>query len=84
TFDGHGPAILPATAVPDRLAAGWKRIAVAGMPRRQVGVASRRRGQPSAPARAVLAVIDEIIAADVPTHNGLHPLEETRGATPSP
>ncbi|HLY83968.1 MAG TPA: LysR family transcriptional regulator [Acidimicrobiales bacterium] len=84
TFDGHGPAILPATAVPDRLAAGWKRIAVAGMPRRQVGVASRRRGQPSAPARALLAVIDEIIATDVPTHNGLHPLEEARGANPSP
>jgi DNA-binding transcriptional LysR family regulator len=73
TFDGHGPAVLPATGVPDRLAASFKRIAVAGMPRRQVGVATRRRGLPSAPARAVLALLDEIIADDVPTHYGLHP-----------
>jgi hypothetical protein len=42
------------------------------MPRRQVGVATRRRGLPSAPARAVLAVLDEIIASDVPCHTGLH------------
>jgi DNA-binding transcriptional LysR family regulator len=73
TFDGHGPAILPATGVPERLAGSYHRIAVAGMPRRQVGVATRRRGLPSAPARAVLSVLDEIIAADVPTHYGLHP-----------
>ncbi len=73
TFDGHGPAILPATGVSERLAGSVKRIAVAGMPRRHVGVALRRRGLPSAPARAVLAVIDEIVAAEVPTHYGLHP-----------
>jgi DNA-binding transcriptional LysR family regulator len=73
TFDGHGPAILPATGVPDRLADTWKRISVAGLPRRRVGVAARRRGLASAPARAVAAVLDEIIAADVPTHYGLHP-----------
>jgi DNA-binding transcriptional LysR family regulator len=72
TFDGYGPAILPATGVPDRLADSWKRIAVAGMPRRQVGVATRRRGLPSAPVRAVLALLDAIIADDVPTHYGLH------------
>jgi DNA-binding transcriptional LysR family regulator len=73
TFDGHGPAILPATAVPDRLLDSWKRISVAGLPRRRVGVAVRSRGLASAPARAVVAVLDEIIAADVPTHYGLHP-----------
>jgi DNA-binding transcriptional LysR family regulator len=78
TFDGHGPAILPATGVPDRLAASFKRIAVAGMPRRQVGVATRRRGLPSAPARAVLALLDEIIADDVATHYGLHPPRRTQ------
>jgi len=73
TFDGHGPAILPATGVPERLGDYWKPLAVAGMPRRQVGVAMRRRGLPSPPARAVLAVLDEIIADDVPSHHGLHP-----------
>ena len=73
TFDGYGPAILPATGVPERLGGAWRQISVAGMPRRQVGVASRRRGLPSAPTRAVLAVLDEIIAADVPSHYGLYP-----------
>jgi LysR family hydrogen peroxide-inducible transcriptional activator len=73
TFDGHGPAILPATGVPNRLADRWKRIAVDGLPRRQVGLAIRRRGLPSPPARAVLAVLDEIIASDVSSQYGLHP-----------
>jgi LysR family hydrogen peroxide-inducible transcriptional activator len=72
TFDGYGPAILPATGVPEPYGARWRPIPVAGMPRRQVGVAVRRRGLPSAPARAVLAVLDEIIATDVPRHYGLH------------
>ena len=76
TFDGHGPSILPATAVPDRLARTWKRITVSGLPRRQVGVAARRRGLPSAPARAALSVLDEIIARAVGTHSGLHPPED--------
>jgi DNA-binding transcriptional LysR family regulator len=73
TFDGHGPAILPATAVPDRLAKSWRRITVSGLPRRQVGVAARRRGLPSAPARAALSVLDEIIVGAVGNYSGLHP-----------
>ena len=72
TFDGYGPAILPATAVPSALQDRWRRISVAGLPRRHVGVAARRRGLPSAPARAVLAVLDEIVASDVDSRNGLH------------
>jgi DNA-binding transcriptional LysR family regulator len=73
TFDGHGPSILPATAVPDRVARDWKRIPVSGLPRRQVGVAARRRALPSAPARAALSVLDDIIVAAVGTLPGLHP-----------
>jgi DNA-binding transcriptional LysR family regulator len=72
TFDGYGPAILPATAVASTMQDRWKRISVAGLPRRRVGIAARRRGLPSAPARAVLAVLDEIVAADVDSHQGLH------------
>jgi DNA-binding transcriptional LysR family regulator len=72
TFDGYGPAILPATGVPDRLAGSWKRITVRGLPRRQVGVAARRRGLPSAPARAASSVLDAIILAAVGNHYGLH------------
>ncbi len=41
TFDGYGPAILPATAVPAAMQDRWRRISVAGLPRRHVG-----RGRP--------------------------------------
>jgi DNA-binding transcriptional LysR family regulator len=72
TFDGYGPAILPATAVPSQIQDRWRPVSVAGLPRRRVGIAARRRGLPSAPARAVLAVIDEIVASEVDAHRGLH------------
>jgi DNA-binding transcriptional LysR family regulator len=72
TFDGYGPAILPATAIPPRLEDHYVRIPVQGLPYRRVGVATRRRGRPSAPARAVVAVIDRIIATDVDSRSGLH------------
>jgi DNA-binding transcriptional LysR family regulator len=72
TFDGFGPAILPATAVPGEIQGRWRPISVAGLPRRRVGIAARRRGLPSAPARAVLTVLDEIVASEVDSHRGLH------------
>ncbi len=74
-FDGYGPAILPATAVPGESYGRWCRISVAGLPRRRVGIAARRHGLPSAPARAVLAVLEQIVASEVDSHPGLHPLE---------
>ena len=53
-FEGHGPAILPATAIPQWLPQGdWKQVPVDGLPRRTVGFAQRRRGLPGAPARAL-------------------------------
>jgi LysR family hydrogen peroxide-inducible transcriptional activator len=72
TFDGYGPAILPATAIPPRLEGIYLRIPVHGVPYRRVGIATRRRGRPSAPARAVIAVMDRIIATDVDSRSGLH------------
>jgi DNA-binding transcriptional LysR family regulator len=65
TFDGHGPALLPATAVPDFLRDRWVRVAVKGLPRRRVGVVIRRRGLLSAPARAVRELLLEIVSAHV-------------------
>ena len=65
TFDGHGPALLPATAVPEFLRDRWVRVAVRGLPRRRVGVVTRRRGLLSAPARAVRELLLEIVAAHV-------------------
>lgn len=71
TMRGYGPAILPATgATEDR---GFHRIRVEGLPRRTVGVVLRRRGRPSAPARAMLDVLDGIVAANLDPARGLHP-----------
>ncbi|HLK45628.1 MAG TPA: LysR family transcriptional regulator substrate-binding protein, partial [Acidimicrobiales bacterium] len=83
--EGHGPAIVPATAIlgqRDRL--GWKVLVVKDLPRRRVGVAQRRRGLPTAPARAVLDLLRQVTrAADDLT--GLHPLSGARVApTPGP
>jgi LysR family hydrogen peroxide-inducible transcriptional activator len=64
TFEGLGPSILPATAVPSYLRAAWVMVRVRDLPRRRVGVAQRRRGLLSAPGRAVLEVIHELVASD--------------------
>ncbi|HZT67477.1 MAG TPA: LysR family transcriptional regulator [Acidimicrobiales bacterium] len=77
TFEGHGPALLPATAVPEFLRDRWASVAVRGLPRRQVGKVLRRRGLLSAPARAVAELLDELVAAELtagrPGERGLHP-----------
>lgn len=73
TFEGLGPAVLPATAIPDWLTGAWTAIRVEGLPRRSVGVAVRRRGRPAAPARAVLALLDEIVLAGMTDQPGIHP-----------
>jgi len=70
-FEGFGPAILPATAVPSWLDGAWHRISVEGLASRQVGLAHRRRARLSAPARAVRESIEAVVAqADLP---GVHP-----------
>jgi DNA-binding transcriptional LysR family regulator len=75
TFEGHGPAVLPASAVPGYLGEHWVRLLVRGLPRRQVGLAHRRRGLPSAPARAVRTLLSQVISEKLAesTHPvGLH------------
>ncbi len=71
---GHTPAILPATAIPPAFQHLTHRLVIRGLPRRRVGVATRRRGLPSAPARAVLGVLDEVVAAEAKPSLGLHPM----------
>ena len=74
TFEGNGPAILPATAVPGFLRNGWRSVPVTGLPQRRIGVAMRRRGLPSAPTRAVLELLHEITASGAADHPGVHPV----------
>jgi DNA-binding transcriptional LysR family regulator len=73
TFDGFGPAILPATAVPRHMRERFELIALEGFPRRRVGVAQRRRGLPSAPTRAVIALLNAVANDPLDRPMGLHP-----------
>ena len=73
TFDGRGPAILPASAVPSHLRDRFRLLAVDGFPRRRVGVALRSRGLPSAPTRAVIDLLYVVIQHPEPLPEGLHP-----------
>jgi LysR family hydrogen peroxide-inducible transcriptional activator len=61
TFEGWGPSILPATAVPSYLLSQFALVKVREIPRRLVGVVRRATGLPSAPARAVLELVTEIV-----------------------
>ena len=73
TFDGYGPAILPATALPTHLRPGFCALPLEGFPRRRVGVAQRRRGLPSAPTRALIDLLNAVVQDphDIPL--GVHP-----------
>ena len=73
-FDGHGPAILPASAVPKHLRGRFALIAIRGLGRRHVGIAVRRHGLPSAPSRSVRALLEQLVA-EGPLPSGLHPHE---------
>jgi len=72
-FDGYGPAILPATAVPGHLRGSFAMLPVDGLPRRRVGVAQRRRGLPSAPTRAVIDVLGLVVNDALSMPDGIHP-----------
>jgi DNA-binding transcriptional LysR family regulator len=80
TFEGYGPAILPATAVPRYLQDRWAIVRVREIPRRLVGVAQRPRTLPSAPVRAVLDVLTEIVFDPRLLPAGLRAVERARPA----
>ena len=73
TFEGYGPAILPATAVPRYLRPRFRLVAVEGLPPRLVGIAQRSRALPSAPSRAVLETLRDLLSAAEQLPEGLHP-----------
>ncbi len=72
-FDGHGPAILPATAVPDSMRAQFRLLPLEGFPRRHVGIVSRRHGLPSAPVRVVREALRSLFGSGSPRRDGVHP-----------
>lgn len=79
-FQGFGAAIVPATAAPPWLDGAWERVAVHGLAKRSVGLATRRRGLPSAPARALHEIVVRVVAEEAPGIDGVHPVvREPRG-----
>lgn len=77
TFDGYGPAILPATAVSGHLRDRFSLLALQAFPRRRVGVAMRRWGMPSAPTRTVIDLLRQVIRETDPMPYGLHQPQAT-------
>ena len=71
-FQGFGAAVVPATAAPHWLAGAWVRVAVDGLARRSVGLARRRRGLLSAPARALQETILTVTADEQTRIEGIH------------
>jgi DNA-binding transcriptional LysR family regulator len=71
-FEGYGPAILPATAIPSYLRPRFRSLSIEGLPRRRVGVAQRSRGLPSAPTLALLDLLQAIVADATELPDGLY------------
>ncbi len=72
-FQGFGAAILPASAAPGWIGGNWMRIPVEGLPGRSVGLATRKRGLLSIPAKAVREAVHDVILSEGPSQPGIHP-----------
>ncbi|MEZ5258592.1 MAG: LysR family transcriptional regulator substrate-binding protein [Ilumatobacteraceae bacterium] len=69
---GLGPAIIPATSLPQPLPPTLRAVAVPELPRRVVGWVARRRPAPTAAARATLALLRAGIARHGHEQPGVH------------
>jgi len=77
-FQGFGATILPATAAPLWVTGPWRRLSMPGLGRRTVGLATRRRGLPSAAAEAAAQLIGDVIAGHADPTAGIHPITAPR------
>lgn len=71
-FQGFGAAIVPATAAPAWLDGQWRRVAIRGLDRREVGLARRQSGLLSAPARALRETVHAVVASEGERFDGVH------------
>jgi LysR family hydrogen peroxide-inducible transcriptional activator len=72
-FEGFGAAVLPASASPRWSGISAKVVAVDGLEGRRVGLVRRRRGLPSAPARALAEVVVDVTKDVIGTLPGINP-----------
>jgi DNA-binding transcriptional LysR family regulator len=83
TFEGYGPAILPATALPGYLVDRWSVVRVKEIPPRLIGVAQRPQTLPSAPVRAVFEMLTHIVFTPTFLPGGLTPVPADRMHLPA-
>lgn len=76
-FEGFGAAVLPASAVPRWYPGDFSRVPITDVVGRSVGLARRRRGLLSAPARALREVLHEVISEQAPLQPGISLPPET-------
>jgi LysR family hydrogen peroxide-inducible transcriptional activator len=74
-FEGFGAAVVPSAAIPYWLtdSDAFRRVTITDAGTRQVAVARRRRGLPSAPARALHEVMVEVLRAQASVLRGVEP-----------
>ena len=70
-FEGFGAAVLPASAAPRVQSRDWEVVLVDDLAPRSVGLAVRRRALLSAPARAVQAVIVDLVRREGSRRTGI-------------
>ena len=73
-FDGLGPAILPATAVPVHLRDAFAAVPIQGLPPRRVALAVRRFGFPPSTVRAVRELLFDLVSNVDDLPSGVHPV----------
>jgi len=70
-FEGFGPTIVPATAIPRWLKGNFSRVAVPELPRRVVGWVQRRRPRPGPPTRSAHELARELVDQQGPRQPGV-------------
>jgi DNA-binding transcriptional LysR family regulator len=68
---------VPASAAPRYLDGDWVRIPVEGLSRRAVGIGIPRRSPPSAPTRAVIDTLVELVTTSGTHHANIIPTAVT-------
>lgn len=72
-FQGFGAGIIPASAAPSWVGGDFHRVPIDGLERRAVGLARRKRGMLSAPARALRETVTSVVAREGEAQPGIHP-----------
>ena len=74
-FEGFGAAVVPSAAIPFWLvdSDAFRMVPVTDAGTRQVAVARRRRGLPSAPARALQDAMVDVLRLQASVLRGVHP-----------